>query len=308
MPLPGPRIAVALALAALAVAPPAAQQFRSGVDVVHFPVVVTGRDGLVTGLTRDDFVVLEEGKAQEIQYFSAGDGEDGALARLPFHLGLLLDASGSMGADMAFARTAAIKFINELDEAEDVTVVDFDTEVRVARYEPADWARMIERIRGRKPDGWTALYDAVGMYMQSAASQTGQKVLLLYTDGGDTRSQMNFSDVISLLRMVDVTVYAIGFLEHQPQSVRMEQRMRLSQIAAEAGGEAYFPTSREQLEEVYAKILGELRGRYTLGYIPSDPRTDGTWRKVEVKLKSTPRGVKVRTRDGYYAPYVEKSR
>ena len=74
----------------------------------------------------------------------------------------------------------------------DVTLVDFDTEVRIARYAASDYPRLIERIRGRKPEGWTAFYDALGVYLSGAANQTGQKILLVYTDGGDTRSAMTF--------------------------------------------------------------------------------------------------------------------
>ena len=73
-----------------------------------------------------------------------------------------------MEADLKLSRSAAIKFLNTLPEAEDITLVDFDTEVRVARYGQRDFARLVERIRSRKPDGWTALYDALGVYLDGA--------------------------------------------------------------------------------------------------------------------------------------------
>ena len=80
----------------------------------------------------------------------------------------MLDTSGSMEADLKLARSAAIKFLNLLPEAEDITLVDFDTEVRVTRYPQRDFARLVERIRMRKSDGWTALYDALGVYLDGA--------------------------------------------------------------------------------------------------------------------------------------------
>jgi len=283
------------------------ERFRSGVDLVHFGVTVVDRKGnLVTGLTPDDFQIYEGGARQQIRYFASGDDKDAAP---PLHLGLLFDTSGSMGDDMKFARTAAIRFLNEVTRAVDITLVDFDTEVRVARYGQADFPRLVERIRMREPEGWTALYDAVGVYLHGAETLDGQKILVLYTDGGDTRSSMSFGDCLSLLRMSDITLYAVGFLEHQPASVRMSQQLYLRQMAGTTGGEAYFPYSKDNLEEIYGKILQELAARYDLGYVSSDARTDGAWREVEVRVvRPDLKGAKVRTRPGYYGPYEPQRR
>lgn len=271
-------------------------QFRSGVDLVSFVVVATDKEGLVTGLTKDDFTILEEGRPQTLQFFAQGDVSE----RMPLRLGLLFDVSGSMGMDIERSRSAAIKFMNALEHAKDVTLVDFDTEVRLARYGQDDFPRLIERIRARKPDGWTALYDAIGVYLNGMAMEEGQKVLVLYTDGGDTRSRLSITHVIDLLKWIDVTVYAIGFVENQG-SRRWEQRMRLEQIANATGGQAFFPGSRDQLDAMYEKILAELAGRYTLGYISNSPAKPG-FRKVEIKVTNPAyRNIKIRARDGYYA-------
>ena len=136
---------------------------------------------------------------------------------LPLHLGLTLDTSGSMERDIHDVRTAVIKFLNANTSAIDFTLVDFDTEVRVARYGADEIERLIERIRRRKPDGWTALFDAVGVYLNGVGPLDGQKIMLLYTDGGDTRSELTFSDLLDLLKSSDVTVYAIGYLENQSE-------------------------------------------------------------------------------------------
>ena len=141
---------------------------------------------------------------------------------LPLHLGLTLDTSGSMERDIHDVRTAVIKFLNANTSAIDFTLVDFDTEVRVARYGADEIERLIERIRRRKPDGWTALFDAVGVYLNGVGPLDGQKIMLLYTDGGDTRSELTFSDLIDLLKSSDVTVYAIGYLENQSSSARTQ--------------------------------------------------------------------------------------
>jgi Ca-activated chloride channel family protein len=305
------RTAAVMTLATATVATPIAQQrFRAGVDLVHFSVVVADKQGTpIRELTADDFEVIEEGKPQAITHFARGDDESSDVGRLlPLHLGLALDASGSMEADIKDVRTAVVKFVNANEHAVDTTLVDFDTEVRLARYGSADYPRLIERIRMRKPDGWTAFYDALGVYLSGAADQDGEKIVLVYTDGGDTRSSITYSDVLNLLKASDVTLYAIGYLENQLSSARNDQRMQLQRIAESTGGEAFFPTSTKDLDKIYERIQRAIAGRYSLGYVSTDPRTDGAWRKVQIKLKrSDLKGVKIRTRGGYFAPYKDRS-
>ena len=292
-----------VAIAAASVAVSAQQQpptFKTTVDLVNFGVMVVDRQGKpITGLTADDFEILENGKKQAVTFFTAGDPE----AAPPLHLGLLLDTSGSMAEDLKDARSAAVKFVNALDHAADFTLVDFDTQVRVARFPSADYPRLVERIRERKPDGWTALYDAVGVYLDGAQRQDGQKVLVLYTDGGDTTSTLTFHDMLDLVKASDVTLYAVGYMEHQGSS-RMQQRADLERLAVTTGGRAYFPGSAKDLEGIFDKIREEIAARYSLGYISTDTRTDGAWRDVDIKLlRRDLKGVKLRTRPGYFAPY-----
>jgi VWFA-related protein len=114
---------------------------------------------------------------------------------------------------------------------------------------------------------------------------------------------MSFCKLLELLRLSNVLVYAIGYLENQLSSDRVPQQLLISQIAREGGGEAFFPTSTRELHEVYARILDELVSRYTIGYVSSNLKTDARFRRVEVKLtKPELRGAKVRTRSGYFAP------
>jgi len=284
----------------------AAQQpttFRTGVDLVNFGVTVTDKKGSLVGdLTAEDFEVTEDGKRQTLSYFAAGDRTSPPGPEL--HLGLLLDVSESMGEDIAFTRTAAIKFLNTLTDAADITVVDFDTQVRVGRYAQSEFARLVERIRLQKTDGNTALYDAIGVYLDGAAGQAGRKIMLLYTDGGDTRSALRFTELLDLLKASDATVYVIGQLEHQTQSSRSTQRLILQQIAEATGGQAFFPQSVKNLDSVYEKVIAEIRAQYTLGYLSTNPAFDGSWRKVEVKIvRKESRDYRLRSRKGYYALY-----
>jgi Ca-activated chloride channel homolog len=212
-----------------------------------------------------------------------------------------------MGEDIKLSRSAAVKFLNTLSDAKDMTLVDFDTEVRVARYGQQDFPRMVERIRSRRPDGNTALYDALGVYLDGASEDEGRTILVLYTDGGDTRSALAFSDVMNLIKASDVTIYTVGFLEHQSSSVRTEQRARLYQIAEATGGQAFFPSAMKDVEMAYDKIVAQIRAQYSLGYASTNTAQDGQWRKVEIKVKRPGlKDLRIQSRRGYFAPYVER--
>jgi Ca-activated chloride channel family protein len=279
--------------------------FRSGVDLVRFSVAVTDNKGnLIRGLKASDFRVLEDGLPQSITFFASGDSSD---ARPPMHLGLLFDTSESMVGDLRFSKNAAVKFVGSMPEAADVTFVDFDTEVRVARYSPNDYPRLVERIRSTRSQGFTALYDALGVYLDGASDQDGEKVLVIYSDGGDTRSNVMYQEVMEMLRASDVTAFAVGLVENQSSSIKMDLRLRLQDIAAATGGMALFPTSPQQLEAMYARISEEVHARYSLGYLSTNTTEDGAWRKVEIKLtRPDLKHVRLRTRLGYFAPYREK--
>jgi Ca-activated chloride channel family protein len=281
--------------------------FRSGVDLVHLAVTVVDEDGQpVSGLTAEDFVIVEEGGEQGIAYFSRGLESD--LETMPLHLGVLFDTSGSMDREARFAKTAAIKFLRGLDFAVDMTLVSFDTEVRVSRYGQADFPRLVERLRAQETGGMTALYDALGVYLDGAFSQDGRKVLLLYTDGGDTRSRLRLDKLLDLVRASDVAVYAIGFQTQRRSTKRMMERRRLEEIVGLSGGRCYFPDTVRDLDEIYAQIKAELATRYSLGYVSTDQATDGAWRRVTVKFAdSRPEleGARIRARQGYFARYIE---
>jgi Ca-activated chloride channel family protein len=297
-------VSVALPVLCLGSAVASAQPvFRSGVDLVNLGVTVIDRKGtLVTNLGPDDFEVVEKGRRQRVELFVRGS--DRGDARPPLHIGLLFDTSGSMAEDLSFAQSAAVKFLKTVDWAEDMTLVDFDTEVRVTTFGHADFPRLVERVRSRRSDGMTALYDAVGIYLDGASMVSGEKILVLYTDGGNNTSSMSYGDVLTALKASDVALYVIGFLEHQSASYRNELRLRLQQLAETAGGLAFFPVSVKQLDEMYEKIRQEIDARYLLGYTSSDPRQDGAWRPVEVRLtRPDLKGARVRTRKGYFAPY-----
>jgi Ca-activated chloride channel family protein len=273
------------------------QVFRAGVDLTTFAVTATDKKGnIVTDLSKGDFEVIEDGMPQAIEYFAEGDGDRAP----PMHLGLMIDASGSMQNDMKLAQGAAIKFLNRLPAAEDITLVDFDTQVRITRYPQRDFARLVERIRQRKADGWTALYDALGTYLDGADSQEGRKVMVMFTDGADSRSVLTLSETMTLLKASNVTVYAIGLVENTGSS-RSQLQLTLRQFAEATGGQAFFPMAMKDVDSAYDKVLAEINGQYHLGYQSTNAATNGAWRKVEIKVKRP--DVRTRSRKGYFGRY-----
>jgi Ca-activated chloride channel family protein len=284
----------------LLISTPDAQQptFMATVDLVSVAVSVADRKGqLVSTLAADDFVLLEDGRPQRISHFARATEQAPDL-----HLGLLLDVSESMGDEIGFARTASIRFVRALNEAQDLTFVDFDTEVRAARFAPAELPQLVERIRSSQPHGETALFDAIGVYLAAAAEQAGRSVMLLYTDGGDTRSAMSLSELMDVVKTSSVTIYPIGMFGRTGQLARAEQEQVLRKIAETSGGRAFFPLSVKDLDGVYAQVLADIRAQYVLGYTSTNQRTDGSWRKVDIRLgRPDLKDLKLRARKGYYA-------
>ena len=297
----------ALAIVTIGAVAVSAQEpvFRGGIELVNVGVTVSDKRGnYISDLAPDDFDVFEDGKKQTIRFFARGDESETAPE---LHVGLLFDTSGSMGEDIKLSRSAAVRFLNTLSDAKDMTLVDFDTEVRVAKYGQQEFPRMVERIRARRPDGNTALYDALGVYLDGASDDEGRTILVVYTDGGDTRSELAFTDVITLIKASDVTIYTVGFLAHQSSSGRVEQRARLYQMAEATGGQAFFPSAMKDVEMAYDKIVAQIRAQYSLGYTSTNAKQDGEWRKVEIKVKRPDlRDLKIQARRGYFAPYNER--
>jgi Ca-activated chloride channel family protein len=273
--------------------------YRTGIDVVAFTVTVVDRQGQpVTGLQAEDFRIAEDGAVQSISYFGAGAGEQAP----PLHLGLLFDTSRSMQRDLAFSQGAAIRFLKTFPKALDFTLVEFNTGVRASRFSQRDFPRLVERIRGLPAKGFTSLFDALSVYLGGAFTQTGRKVVVLYTDGGDTTSSLTWSDAHRLLRASDVTMYTIGFLT-QNGSRRLLDQSRMTEMARMTGGIAVFPGGMNDVEKMYERIAREIQAQYTLGYISTNAAHDGAWRKVEVDVKRpASERLQIRTRQGYFAP------
>ena len=273
--------------------------FRGRTDLVSVGVTVAAkRHRFVTNLSASNFAVYEDGRPQQIFAFASG-----AQPGPPLHIGVLLDVSGSQGLDLKFTQRAVIKFLASVPDAIDVTFIDFASHVRGGRYSQSDFPRLVRRVRELTAGGETSLYDAIGLYLDGASEQDGRKVMVLYTDGGDTYSSLSFNMLMTRLKASDVTIYAIGALDQQPLAAQLTQRVLLEKIAEEAGGTAFFPGGVKDLNRIYEQVLGEIQAQYTIGYVSTNEKADGSWRKVEIKITCPDsKDLRVRARKGYYAP------
>jgi Ca-activated chloride channel homolog len=273
--------------------------FRGRTDLVSVGVTVAAkRHRFVTNLRAENFAVYEDGRPQQIFAFASG-----SQLGPPLHIGVLLDVSGSQGLDLKFTQRAVIKFLASVPDAIDVTFIDFASHVRAGRYSQTDLPFLVRRVRDLTAGGETSLYDAIGLYLDGASEQDGRKVMVLYTDGGDTYSSLTFDTLMTLLKASDVTIYAIGALEQQPLVAQVTQRALLERITEETGGTAFFPDGVKDLNRIYEQVRGEIQAQYTIGYVSSNEKADGAWRKVEIKVTCPDsKSLRVLARKGYYAP------
>ncbi len=288
--------------------------FEARVDMVSVAVAVTDEEGnFVTDLEISDFTVLEDGVRQEIRLFAAGLKE--SWVDLPPEMkdelsgrqvvGLLLDASGSMEEDIRLVRDAALKFLINLPKTENLFVMDFDENIRISQYSTDDQRQLSERIYDVKAEGWTALYDAVATFLERIYALDGKKTLVVFSDGVDSRSTLSVGEVLDMVKLSDATIHTIHFGASQARNSRtFEDGRFLRQLSGETGGSYAFGDSLEQLDKLYDKLLEELFSQYTLGYVSSNTREDGKYRKIKVEIDRE--DVKIRARRGYFGPAPEE--
>ena len=301
-------LAGGFALLALAAAPAPAQRtpvFHVGLDLVNVTVTVRdGRGGLVSDLGAGDFVVREDGRPQKVEVFAPA-AAPGQREELALNLGMLFDTSESMRKDLRLSQESAIRFLEAIPRARDLLLIFFDRDIRISRYSSENQQGIFGRILETRGEGYTALNDAITVYISRVASTSGRKVLVLFSDGDDTTSQVPPQEVQRLVRSTDVTVYPVAFPgEHRPHSSdALRARAFLHTLASLSGGRVFQPTASRELAAIYQTILDELGTQYVLGYVSDNPKHDGKYRRITVEL--TRPALKVRHRPGYDAPKVE---
>lgn len=298
--------------------PPSDQVIRVDVNLVNLFFSVRDRKGAyISTLGKDDFTVLEDGKPQEIRFFSRETDQ-------PLTLGLLVDVSRSQEALIEVERSASSRFFQRVLRQKDMAfLISFGVDAELLQDytgSPALLARALEKLRlnagvsGMSPTGsplplpgggrGTVLYDAVWLASkEKLRGEVGRKALVVITDGVDVGSRVKLQEAIEEAQRADAIVYVILFEDPRYTSwqyggVSGEGAMR--RMAEETGGRVFRVSRRESLDDIYDTIQTELRSQYSIAYAPSNQARDGSFRRVEVKTKN--RDYRVQVRRGYYAP------
>ena len=306
--------------------------FRGGVELVNVTATVTDARGrFVDGLTRDDFRVYEDGEPVEITQF---DDE-----RVPVSLGIALDTSGSMdGRKMEAARNALDRFLYDLLAPDDeLFLYRFDYTPVLLQDWTTDRDRLSRAIRGIRPRGETALYDAVAESVpRLAEGRRRKKALLIISDGNDNNSETDDRDLRALIRESEALVYAIGIDGRSarrrgifggplrpplpgtpfpipgrgrpprlppgnPFRALQDERVNagaLRDLTDESGGRTEIIRDADDLEPATAGIARELSRQYFLAY-PARHAGDGRWHRIRVEVRNPDH--RVRARRGYTA-------
>ncbi|HEX4641905.1 MAG TPA: VWA domain-containing protein [Candidatus Acidoferrales bacterium] len=294
-------LAGGLALAA----PPA--QIRVELNVVNlFATVRDKHKAVVTGLTKDDFQVFEDGQPQEISYFSAESS-------LPITVGMLMDTSGSEEFMLGAEKDAGSRFLARVMRKGDLAMImTFDTDVDLLADFTEDRSvlnRAINRAQINAPSGGmiaqgplpssgsggTNFYDAVYLAAHDKlSSEAGRKAIIVLTDAEDNGSKLRLTDAIEAAQRTDTVIHVL-LVAADGGDVSVAKR-----LADETGGRMIAVRSERNLEQAFDQISEELRNQYTVGYVPTNKSRDGGYRKVKIEMKN--KEFSALTRRGYYAP------
>jgi Ca-activated chloride channel homolog len=278
------------------------QGIKVDVNMTLVNVTVTDPlDRLVTGLEKEHFRVFEDGVEQEVLTLSSED--------VPVSIGLVFDMSGSMSDKVEKAREAAVQFMRTANPQDQFFLVSFNERAELTSGFTSSVDELQNRMMFTASKGRTALLDAIYLGLsQMRGAHNGKRALLIISDGGDNHSRYNETDVKNYLKEADCQLYAIGIFD--PIGIRsrtpeeLEGPSLLSEMTEMTGGRVFPVVNLGELPDIAAKIGMELRNQYVLGYKSSNPRNNGAWRKIKVKLRP-PKGLpplNVYAKTGYYAP------
>jgi Ca-activated chloride channel homolog len=263
------------------------EQFSSGVNLVEVYTAVVDHEGRpVTGLTRDDFTVLEDGRPQSLSAFTEGE--------FPLSVAVAVDRSFSMaGRELNTARDAARTFLSALRPDDQAMIVAVGSEIETVASLSSDRQAQQRAIANLQPWGTTGLHDAIIASIDAIQSAKGRRALVLLSDGTDRYSTASASDALSRARRADVMMYPIALGRTRPAL--------FAELATLTGGRSFQPRDAKQITDTMQKIANELRHQYLLGYTPSRPIVPGEeqWRAITVRVGRS--DVTVRARDGYLA-------
>src|SRR5690349_15719916 len=286
------------------------------VDVLF--TVLNRRNKLVPDLEQGDFKVFDEGKPQDIRYFSK-------QTDLPLRIGMLLDTSNSVRDRIKFEQDASVSFLFSVlrRNKDQAFVMTFDDEPQVLQPFTSDTGALRDQITGTRAGGGTAIYDAI---YQACATQLNhpprpagdqpdvvRRVMILISDGEDNLSTHTRSEAIELAQRTSVVIYTISTSTQwvtldDPSKERTGNRKYhltdgdkiLQALAEETGGRAFYPYHVDDLDQSFQDIGDELRNQYPIAYNPSTHSLDGRYHKIKIEVPEH-KGYQVRARKGYFA-------
>lgn len=280
--------------------------FATEARTVNLTVTVRGMDAkLMKDLTVADFTVFEDDKPQPIQYFARvfdpsradDEGQEGAPDPTAIDLGMLFDTSTSMAEVLRLSQNAASQFLESIPRARELTVVFFDSDIRLSRFSGEGQQGLFDRLQKAKSSGMTLLRDAIAVYLSRISDDPGRKIMVLFTDGEDSKSEISVPELRDLVRSSTVTIYPIVFGgKYTSSSAGLTANALMKDLAEMTGGEVFTPKTFRDLTPIYDSLLDELAAQYVIGYIPQENPSPGEHRlRVEVNRP----GAKARHRRGY---------
>ncbi|MBV8846999.1 MAG: VWA domain-containing protein [Bryobacterales bacterium] len=256
--------------------------------------VQDGQRNYVTGLSKENFVLSEDGRPQTITIF---DNED-----LPVTVGILVDESRSMGPKRDDVLQAATELISESNPLDEVFVLNFN-DIVTAGLPPdklfsSDIMELQSALYRGFPQGRTALYDAVAAGLrQLKLGRQNRKTLVLISDGGDNASEHTRHDAVDLVENSFATIYTVGLYDADDPDSKPGILTHLAHIS---GGEAYFPENPPETIPICRRIAKEIRSRYTLGYRPEAGSGKERVRHLRIQVNAPGREhLRVRARESY---------
>jgi Ca-activated chloride channel homolog len=275
---------------------------RVNTTLVLIPVTVTDPlNRFVTGLEREQFKVYEDKVEQQVTHFASEDA--------PLSIGVIFDASGSMGNKLQKSRQAVAQLMKTANPEDEFFLVQFNDRPDLVMGFTKEPEEVQNRLTFTQSKGRTALLDAVYLGIdQMKKAHNPRKAIVIISDGGDNSSRYTESEIKNMVREADVQIYAMGIFEPMSSRGRTAEELAgpslLSEIAEQTGGRAFAVDNLNELPDIAAKIGIELHNQYVLGYTPRNLEKDGKYRRVQVKLVQ-PKGLpplRAFWRLGYYAP------
>jgi len=288
---------------------PGQEKLEVNIRRVRLPITVTDKKGqFISGLSQNDFQVLEDKIPQQIDSFTSEQNNV-----LPLYVGVLMDTSPSTAGKLKFEQESAMNFIQTVirPRKDRVLFATFDHEITL-RQDFTDRLELLDRavFAVKKTGEKTALYDAIWQFCdEKMRSAQGRRAIVVITDGDDTYSRADLNDAIDIAQRTETTIFAISTkagLSGTVPGVEAGQvsdhgDRSLERLCEETGGIAFFTGDMLALERSFSRIANELRTQYLITYRPTNDRYDGSYRKVDVKLLNGNEKYRLRTKRGYKA-------